>query len=73
MQSIQFESRVGPDGVLKLDVSMGPTQANSAVVVTIQPKSSREGDGLTWHEFIETMYGACAGTGLERGDQGSYD
>lgn len=73
MQPIQLESRVGPDGVLKLDVRMGAAQANSDVVVTILPKTSHENDGLAWRQFVEEMYGSCANTGLERGNQGSYE
>ena len=38
-QSLQIESRVGTDGVLTLRVPLGPSDANTDVIVTIRPKS----------------------------------
>lgn len=37
-QSLQIESRVGPDGVLTLRVPLGASDANTDVIVTIRTK-----------------------------------
>ena len=74
--AIQFHSRVGDDGVLSLQVDMGRTEARKEVVVTVQPLTSSEDNqlpNLSWHEFVDRTYGSCAGLGLERPDQGTYD
>jgi hypothetical protein len=63
MKAIQLESQVGEDGVLSLQVPLGPAEARSRVLVTISP--SAEQDQSDWQEFISRTYGSCAGLGLE--------
>ncbi len=69
MNTMHFESQVGNDGVLTLQVPLGPTQANTKVRVTIEPSppagKSDGGPQSDWHEFVERTYGCCAGLGLE--------
>ena len=68
MKAIQLESQVGDDGVLSLQVPLGPAEARSRVMVTISSFSSSTSevpDGSDWKEFILQTYGACAGLGLE--------
>ena len=75
-EPIQFHRQVGPDGVLALQVPLGLSEANAEVLVTIQPLDVRDTDELTnedWHEFVESTYGSCAGLGLERHDQGTFE
>jgi hypothetical protein len=68
MKAIQVESQVGDDGVLSLQVPLGPAEARSRVIVTIAPFPSTTSTALgqhDWHEFISRTYGSCAGLGLE--------
>jgi hypothetical protein len=68
MDTIQFESEVGRDGVLSLRVPLRPADANARVIVTIQParpSSQHELPREDWHEFVRQTYGSCAGLGLE--------
>jgi hypothetical protein len=71
-EPIQFHRQVGPDGVLALQIPLGPSEANADVLVTIQPLSAPAADEPAdedWHAFVESTYGSCAGLGLERHDQ----
>lgn len=64
MKPIQVESQVGPDGVLHLAVPVGSTEANRQVIVTIEQLPKAE--PLPRQETrSESMYGSCAGLGLE--------
>ena len=69
MKSIQLESEVGGDGILELRVPLGLGDANTRVMVTIQPLSKsapRDASNRPdWHDFIRRTYGSCAGLGLE--------
>ncbi len=74
--TIQFNSRVGDDGVLNLQVNLGQSEAKREVVVTIAPvaaESAADTALLSWHEFIERTYGSCEGLGVERHDQGTFE
>ena len=74
--AIQFNSRVGDDGVLNLQVNLGRTEAKKVVVVTIEPVAAdmaHDAASVGWHEFIERTYGSCAGRGLEHHDQGQFE
>lgn len=64
MRTIQLESEVGADGVLHLAVPVGAAQANSRVIVTIEPLT-RETQPVEGRAHKESMYGSCAGLGLE--------
>jgi hypothetical protein len=69
MQSVQFQTEIGPDGVLNFSIQLGQSEAKMPVVVTIQPLAEEAGKNSTreteWHEFVERTYGSCAGLGLE--------
>jgi hypothetical protein len=68
MKAMQLESQVGDDGVLFLQVPLGPAEAHSRVIVTIAPVSTTTSSTLDesgWHEFIVQTYGSCADLGLE--------
>lgn len=71
MQTIQIHSRVGADGILKLALPLGPSDANTNVVITIQslPEPAKSCQNKSWQDFIEATYGSCAELGLERGPQ----
>jgi hypothetical protein len=75
--TIEFQSRVGQDGVLDLHVPLGGVEAGAEVVVTIRRLSPRAApvvqDRAEWHRFVEETYGSCAGLGLERPPQGEFE
>ncbi len=74
---VQFSSRVGDDGVLNLQISLGHSKANKEVLVTVgpteKPEPTSESKQLSWPEFLKQTYGCCAGLGLERGAQGDLE
>jgi hypothetical protein len=71
---IQVLSRVGPDGVLKLAVPLGPKDANMEVVVTIHSLSTEKNAATKpWLQFLDETYGSCAALSVERGPQGMYE
>jgi hypothetical protein len=75
-ETIEFQSRVGADGVLDLHVPLGESEAGTDVLVTIRAVSSvgnRKSNPADWHRFVEETYGSCAGLGLERQPQGEFD
>jgi hypothetical protein len=66
--SIQFQSRVGDDGVLNVQLNLGQAEAKKDVRITIEPVSSNAGEQpetMSWPDFVERTYGSCAGLGLE--------
>jgi hypothetical protein len=65
MRTIQLESEVGADGILHLAVPVGTAQANSRVIVTIEPLPSATASQQGEHVPSESKYGSCAGLGLE--------
>jgi hypothetical protein len=73
-QTIRMQSRVGHDGVLTLQVPLSLSDANTEVLVTIEPVGLRPPPKTIaqddWHQFVVETYGSCAGLGLERHDQG---
>ena len=76
-QTIEFQSRVGADGVLDLHVPLGEMGAGADVVITIRrvPDLSvpQITDPAQWRRLAEESYGACAGLGLERPPQGEFE
>jgi len=76
-ETVEFKSRVGPDGTLDLHVSLGEAQAGADVVVTIRRASPActptQTDPQEWHHFVEKTYGSCASLGLERQPQGEFE
>jgi hypothetical protein len=74
--NIQFQSRVGDDGVLNVQLNLGQAEARKDVKITIEPVSSKAGqqsETMSWPDFVERTYGSCAGLGLERPEQGSIE
>lgn len=65
MRSIQIESQIGPDGVLRITVPIGESEAFSRVVVTIAPAPLPSDSPQAKEADSESLYGSCAGLGLE--------
>ena len=75
--TLEFQSRVGKDGVLDLHVPLGQADAGVDVVVTIRRVSpigaAKFSDPALWHQLANDSYGSCADSGLERPPQGQFD
>jgi hypothetical protein len=68
MKTVQFESKVGVDGVLSLQIPFGTAEAQQRVLITVQPlpaEPPHEAQGVDWPTFVAETYGSCAGLGLE--------
>jgi len=73
MTHLELRARIGPDGVLTLNVPVGISEANREVKVTVEPADlAGETTKLTqdqWARFVHETAGAWLGD-LERPDQG---
>lgn len=65
MTRIEIKSRVGPDGVLKLNVPVGEAEANAEVLVVVEATGQNTIETQDWQEFVNQTYGSCAGLDLE--------
>jgi hypothetical protein len=71
MNRVEVDATVGADGVLRLEISLDPTEAGREVRVTIQPLTPK----MTveeWHAFIYRTAGSWQGD-FERPPQGEYE
>ncbi len=77
MNSIQLKTRVGADGVLKLEVPVEVTETDLDVLVVFQPLTQRPTaapDKLGWPTgFFERVAGGWQGEPLERASQGVFE
>lgn len=77
MQSIKIQSRVGSDGILKLEIPVGLTDADLEVLVVVQPlasPSTTSPEDLGWPAgFFEETAGAWQGEPLIREEQEEYE
>jgi hypothetical protein len=54
--SIHFQSRVGDDGVLNIQLNLGAAEAKRDVKITIEPVISEAGqqpEAMSWPDFVE--------------------
>jgi hypothetical protein len=72
MTRIVVKSKVGADGVLQLNVPVGPEEANREVQVTIEPAPPKPTTQEDWQAFIRATAGAWQGD-FERPPQGEYE
>ena len=71
MQSIQLQSHVGPDGILKLHIPVGMADVDLEVLVVVQPLESApvatESEALGWPPgFFERTFGSFRDEPLAR-------
>ena len=76
MTHLELRARIGPDGVLTLNVPVGNSEANREVKVIVEPADlAGETTKLTqdqWARFVQETAGAWLGD-LERPDQGELE
>lgn len=69
MQHLTFQSHVGEDGLLKLNIPVRFSNVDLDVVVVVQPVTTSG-----WPAgYFEQTYGACANDMLMRDDEGAYE
>ena len=74
MQSITLHSRVGQDGILKLQVPLGLTNTEIEVMVIVQPVAPATSDTRGWPPgFFEQTFGCLRDEPLLREPQGEYE
>ena len=71
MTRIVVHSKVGPDGVLHVDLPLGSSGANREVRVIVEEvaEKSTASNGQDWNDFIRSTAGAWQGE-FERPAQG---
>lgn len=72
MSTIKLRSRVGPDGVLRLAVPVGQSEADREVELTIEPVTPKAETDADYKEFLRRTAGAWQGD-FERPPQGEYE
>ena len=73
METITLRSRVGADGLLKLQVPVKATNTELEVVLIVQPVASA-GQKHGWPpEFLKEVAGGWQGEVLLREEQGPYE
>ena len=74
MKPIVFESKVGGDGVLHLDVPVGPGSADRVVRVTVEPVAGPTPMSQDeWRAFIQATAGSIDDPTFERPPQGEFE
>jgi hypothetical protein len=76
MTHLELRARIGPDGILNLNVPVGISDANREVRVIVEPADMNgETTELTqeqWARFVAETAGAWLGE-LERPEQGEFE
>ncbi len=77
MEAIHLKSRVGNDGVLKLEIPLGVTDTDIEVMVVVEPARAEPatvGGDLGWpSDFLGKIAGGWRGERLTRPDQGRLE
>ena len=74
--TIEFQSRVGADGILDLRIPLDDMGAGAEVLVTIRrvrAPSVPPIDPAERRRILDESYGSCANSGLERRPEGEYE
>jgi hypothetical protein len=70
MTRMTLNARVGPDGVLRLNVPVGPQEADQDVQVTVEPIAPKKPmTQAEWAAWVQSMAGSWQGA-FERPPQG---
>jgi hypothetical protein len=69
---IVMKSKVGGDGVLHLDVPLGPAEADQEVQVTVESTPRDGTNEEEWRNWVQSMAGSWQGE-FERPPQGQFE
>ena len=73
MKRMVVNSRIGPDGVLHLEVPVGVADANQEVQVTIESARAPRMTSDEWRAWIHATAGSVTDPTFRRHDQGHFD
>jgi hypothetical protein len=81
MRSLSLRSRIGRDGILRLEIPVGAANVDCDVVVVVEPvasvppcASAAASESLGWSPgFFEETAGKWEGDPLVRPEQGEYE
>ncbi len=72
METIRVQSRVGEDGILRLQVPVGVVNTELDVVLVVQPLGEQT-EQDEWLSFLERTAGILADDPITRPPQGDYE
>ena len=78
VKSIELKTRVGQDGILRLEIPLETREAELEVLVVVQPLGGAVRDEAADHDdwpsyFLEEIAGGWQGGTLVRPEQGEYE
>lgn len=75
MSPMELRSRIDADGVLNLSVSLGKSDANREVRVTVEPLQEVAApiSADQWPKFVHEMAGSITDPTFERQPQGNFE
>jgi hypothetical protein len=73
MNRLTIRSRVGPDGVVRVNVPVGAAEVDREVQVTIEPVARPAMTQAEWEQFILSTGGSISDPTFVRHDQGEYE
>ena len=73
MERIHVESRVGPDGVLRVEIPIGIDEADLEVRVWIEPLPSSASMNDERPDWLTSMAGSIDDPTFHRYDQGEFE
>lgn len=74
MQTLTLHTRVGKDGILKIETPIGITNAELEVILVVNPRSTEVRPLSVWPDsFFREIIGGWEGERLVREPQGTYE
>ena len=73
MSRIEVLSKVGSDGVLRLNLPLSTADAGQDVRVIVEPAPRPAMTQDEWHAFIDRTAGSITDPAFRRWDQGEYE
>ena len=74
MQTLTLHTRVGKDGILKIETPIGITNADLEVILVVNPRDTEARSLSVWPaNFFTEMIGGWEGERLVREPQGTYE
>jgi hypothetical protein len=73
MNRMTIRSRVGADGVLRVNVPVGAAEADREMQVTIEPVARPAMTQQEWEAFVDSTAGSIRDPSFVRHEQGDYE